>query len=211
MSAAMRHGVSGAQGAGDRASSDAPCLGAIGTWTRTQILLVLAALLLLSTGVALTAAATARLSAGSPLREFRAAKPRISNSKQWKPLFTVSQFYPGDIARSSVRIRNVTRVPGVLYLSMRNLRNTPVDQPRLSDRLWLRVWWKRANGTMRLVWQGPMNNFHRVRACVLKPRQARVFRFSVLFRGRPIGGWSDSSLMGHATRFGLRWRIVPRR
>lgn len=211
MSATIPQRVSGATGTSDCVSGNGlhPC--AIGTWTRAQVLLVLAALLLLSTGVALTAAATARLSLGSPLREVRAPGPKISNSKKWKPLFTVSQFYPGDVTRSSVRIRNVSRVPGVLYLSMRNLRNSPVDQPRLSDRLWLRIWWKRTNGTARLVWQGPMSGFHRVRVCVLKPRQARVFRFSVLFRGRSVGGWSDSSVMGHATRFGLRWRIVPRR
>jgi hypothetical protein len=45
---------------------------------------------------------------------------------------------------------------------------------------------------------------------MLGPGQSRVFRFSVRF----YGGWqrpvrSDNFVMGHRTRFGLVWRIVP--
>ena len=211
MFATTRRGVSAASLMGNRGRVDCRLRGRTGRWTRPQVVIALAALLLLSTGVALTAAAAARLSLASPLREFRAASPRISNSRQGKPLFTVTQFFPGDVAKSSVRIRNRSRDTGVLYLRLTNLRNTPPDQPRLSDRLWLRIWWKRANGTTNRVWEGPLTKFRCVRVCVLKPRQARVFRFRVLFRGRPLGGLGDSSLRGHGTRFGLTWRIVPRR
>jgi hypothetical protein len=185
--------------------------GANGRWTHVRVLLALLALLLVSTGVALTAAAAGRLTLADPLHQFRAATPRIANGRQGRPLFTVSNFYPGDIARSHVRIRNRGRVAGVLYLSLRNLRNTPPDQPLFSDKLWLRIWWRKANGQTHRVWAGPLTKFQRVRACVLKPGQARVFRFSVRF----YSGWqrpsrSDDTVMGHRTRFGLVWRIVPR-
>jgi hypothetical protein len=181
-------------------------------WTRTRVLIALMALLLVSTGVALTAAAAGRLTLSDPLRQFRAAALRISDGKQGKPLFRVFNFYPGDVARSRVRIRNTSKVPGVLYLRLRNLRNTPLDQPQLSDKLWLRIWWRKANGRTHRVWAGPLTKFHRVRACVLRPGQARVFRFSVRFYAgwrRPAPG--DNSVMGHRTRFGLVWKIVPRR
>jgi hypothetical protein len=195
----------------NRESVDSRSSGVTGPWTRAQVLAALTALLLLSAGVALSAAAAARLSLASPLREFRAASPRIANSKQGKPLFAVTRFFPGDVARSSVRIRNRGKVSGVLYLRLTSLRNTPPDQPQLSDRLWLRIWWNGAKAMTYRVWEGPLTRFHRVRVCVLRPRQARVFYFRVLFRGRSLGGWSDNSLMGHASRFGLTWRIVPRR
>ena len=177
-----------------------------------HLVVVVVALSLVLAGVALASAAAGELSLTNPLRLFQAAKPRISNSTGGHAILKASKLMPGQVARGATRIRNRGRVEGVLYLRLRNLRNTPPDQPRLSDKLWLRIWWKKANGTTHRVWAGPLTRFHRVRACVLKPGQSRVFRFSVRF----YGGWqrparSDNSVMGHRTRFGLVWTIVPRR
>jgi len=179
---------------------------------RRHLFAVVLGVSLLVGGAAVASAAAGQLSSLNPLVLFKEARPRISDGKQGKPLFRVSHFYPGDVARSHVRIRNTSRVPGVLYLRLRNLRNTPLEQPQLSDKLWLRIWWRKANGRTHRVWAGPLTKFHRVRACVLRPGQARVFRFSVRF----YAGWrrpapSDNAVMGHRTRFGLVWKIVPRR
>jgi hypothetical protein len=178
---------------------------------RLQIVLVLAALLLLSTGVALTAAAAGQLTQTDPLREFRAVSPKISDSKRGRPLFVVRDFYPGDVARSHVRIGNRSRVPCALYLRLTGLRNTPLYQPRLADALWLRIWYTRAHGRTRLVWAGRLSRFHRVRACTLRPGQSHLFRFSVRFGARQIHPRDFASLMGHTALFGLRWSLVPRR
>jgi hypothetical protein len=179
---------------------------------RYRLFVAVLALLLLVGGVVAASAAAGRLSALNPLLMFREAKPRISNSMSGRPIIKAKDLLPGHVARGKARIRNKGSVEGVLYLRLRNLRNTPPDQPRLSDKLWLRIWWKKANGRTHRVWAGPLTKFHRVRACVLRPGQSRVFRFSVRF----YSGWqrparSDSSVMGHSTRFGLLWKIVPRR
>jgi hypothetical protein len=176
------------------------------------IVLALAALLLLSTGVALTAAAAGQLTQSDPLREFRAAaRPKIHDSKRGRPLFVVRDFYPGDVARSHVRIGNRSRVRCVLYLRPTGLRNTPPNQPRLADALWLRIWWKRADGRTRVVWTGRLSRFHRVRACTLRPGQSHLFRFSVRFGARQVHPRGFASLMGHTAHFGLHWSLAPRR
>jgi hypothetical protein len=177
-----------------------------------HLVAVMVALALLLAGVALVSAAAGELSLVNPLRLFREAKPRISNSTAGRPIITARGLLPGQVARGKTRIRNRGSVAGVLYLSPTNLRNTPPDQPRLSDRLWLRIWWRNSNGKTHRVWAGRLTKFHRVRACVLKPQQSRVFRFTVRFyAGPPRHGRIDNSVMGHETRFGLTWRIVPRR
>jgi hypothetical protein len=180
-----------------------------------RILIVTVALVSVFGGVALASAGVLTLRKTEVTRQFRAvapkAAPKIANSRAGRAVISVRALAPGHAVYGKTRLRNTGRAPGVLFLSVKNLKDLPGDGQELSRELWLRVWWSNRSGKIRTVWYGRLNRLKRARVCVLNPGQARWMRFSAQFgRGTPQAAGIENALMSHETRFKLVWRIFSR-
>jgi hypothetical protein len=180
-----------------------------------RVLVVAFALLSVLAGAALASAGVATLREQEVTKQFRAvtskAAPKIANSRAGRAVISAKALAPGQAVYGKTRLRNTGRVPGVLFLSVKNLKDLPQDGQKLSGQLWLRVWWSDRRGKIRTVWYGRLNRLKRARVCVLNPGQARWMRFSAQFgRGTPQPAGIENALMSHEARFRLVWRIVAR-
>jgi hypothetical protein len=117
----------------------------------------------------------------------RSGRVRIKNSRGGDALVGMRGMLPGDTTAGTVRIGNASRVRARFYLGLSKLVETPgAGGGRLSYRLVLTV--KRVSTKRRpqLIYTGPLRRMPVLRLGTFRPRESRIYRFSVHFpEGRP--------------------------
>jgi hypothetical protein len=116
----------------------------------------------------------------------RSGRVHIKNSLGNDALVGMRGMLPGDSTSGTVQIGNASKVRARFYLGLSRLTETPGSGGgRLSYRLVLTV--KRLSTRHRpiLVYTGPLRQMPMLKLGVFKPRESRIYRFTVLF---PEGG-----------------------
>jgi hypothetical protein len=131
--------------------------------------------------------AAVRPADGDAFRQLaRSGRVRIKNSLGGDALVGMQGMMPGDSTTGTVRIGNSSKVRARFYLGLSRLIETPGSGGgRLSYRLVLTV--KRLSTRHRpiLVYTGPLRQMPMLKLGKFRPRESRIYRFSVLF---PEGG-----------------------
>jgi hypothetical protein len=106
---------------------------------------------------------------------------------------------PGDRAAGAVTIRNAGTLAGSFTLRARVRGSRPI-----ADNLVLTVREQRRRA-LTVVYSGRLSRFRTVRLGVIRPGQARRFRFAVVFRAS-----APNSLQGRRASASFTWRAVQR-
>lgn len=134
----------------------------------------------------------------------RSGRVRIKNSRGGDALVGMQGMLPGDRTAGTVKIGNASKVRARFYLGLSRLVEVQgAGGGRLSYRLVLTV--KRLSTRRRpqVIYSGPLRQMPLLRLGRFRPRETRIYRFSVLF---PEGGPSmDDRFQQASTSLQFTW------
>ena len=129
---------------------------------------------------------------------------KITNSLGRKPILTGTHMMPGDRVTGRVKIGNGSRVRARFFLGFSKLVETPGQGGgRLSYRLVLTVKRLSARRRPQLMYTGPLRAMPMVKLGVFRPREKRIYQFSVLLPdGSPV---LDTTYRQGSVSLNFRW------
>jgi hypothetical protein len=160
-------------------------------------------LVLLGT-VAYAAVLPGRDEAAKELRQ-RSGRVKIKNSRGGDALVGMRGMLPGDSVAGTVNIGNASKkLRARFYLGLSKLVETSgAGGGRLSYRLVLTVKRLATNRRPQLVYSGPLRQMPLLKLGVFRPRETRIYQFSVLF---PEGGPAmDDRFQAASTSLQFTW------
>ncbi len=135
----------------------------------------------------------------------RSGRVKIKNSRGGDALVGMRDMLPGDSAAGTVTIGNASKkLRARFFLGLSKLVEAQgTGGGRLSNRLVLTVKRLAANRRPQLVYSGPLRQMPLLELGVFRPRETRIYRFSVLF---PEGGPAmDNRFQAASTSLQFTW------
>ncbi len=142
-----------------------------------------------------------------PIKAQATGAMRIAGSAANQAIFGAANLAPGASVRGSVEIRNLGQGPAALMLAPQNLRDVPgAGAGRLSAGLALTVR-DVTGGSSGIVYSGPFDALHAVRAGALGKGERRRYVFEAKLPSSPSPSLDDP-FAGASTVVDYRWALT---